>query len=672
MKFFSKKALIFGMTLIITLLFAINTVSANVNAEKHAPIFYFEAEEKCFPVSVEYFLANSDLSEIITEGESIQFYNANDDILSDYQSKFKNNDPLVYPTVYYIITEDSGNQVIQYWMFYAYNEGELNHHEGDWEMVQVVIPSTGSKWVGYSQHHSGQRAPWNLVEKNGDNIKVYVARGSHSNYLRPYSGKVGISADIVGDNGKILKPTDYELKNLDDQDWLDFEGRWGDVGENIDEKISGMLLGTIGPHGPKYRENGNMWDNPVSWGENLPEASSLFFMLEWFVYNAVTLFLLITILVLLLTIFFIYRRHKKYGLGPRICSIFYIDGLNLKSIGNILCFVAVIIAVIGLFSQWYGVSYEIISDNTNGIGVLETEGVQDMFIVDGIKGLQVVIPGENGPTPMMSLLLPFSLFIGIGLAFLFIKAIGINQSRKLGGKYLFKGIRIMIPVFIIFIGIISLGMLIPANLVGEENVDNYGAEIVSSISSKPFGGSKEIVISEDNFTGYFSLDWGLKTGGQMLIFSGIIFIAAGVFLFASNSVFFEPRNPYEQKRKKDKKTPPPPQNQVNQTPPPPPPIDSNTSQLDQTQDPSEYLPPPPPPPPPENQMQQMPPPPPQPVQKETDAPPSPPPPVEQKTKKEKATKIDKPVFCTNCGSKLEEGADFCSECGTKIDTNSKN
>ena len=37
----------------------------------------------------------------------------------------------------------------------------------------------------------------------------------------------------------------------------------------------------------------------------------------------------------------------------------YIDGINLKSIGNILCFISIIIAIIALFNPWYTISMNI-------------------------------------------------------------------------------------------------------------------------------------------------------------------------------------------------------------------------------------------------------------------------------------------------------------------------
>ena len=120
--------------------------------------------------------------------------------------------------------------------------------------------------------------------------------------------------------------------------------------------------------------------------------------------------------------FFIYRRHKKYGLGPRIISIFYINGINLHTIGNILCIVAIVIAFIGLFSPWYHISYNVTGEIA---GSLQTEGVVELIKLDGTNGLQVIRPGTTGPTPMTTLEIPFSLFIAIGFIFLIIATIGI-------------------------------------------------------------------------------------------------------------------------------------------------------------------------------------------------------------------------------------------------------
>lgn len=102
-----------------------------------------------------------------------------------------------------------------------------------------------------------------IVEKNGNHFKLYVSRGSHANYLRPYSGKLGIASDIVGNNGKILAASDYTLIELNSQSWLIFNGLWGEV-----KSVEDFFIGQAGPQGPEYRKDmsgNNMW-NGVSWG----------------------------------------------------------------------------------------------------------------------------------------------------------------------------------------------------------------------------------------------------------------------------------------------------------------------------------------------------------------------------------------------------------------------
>ena len=599
-------------------------------AEKYAPVLYFEKEETCYPVDASYHIDNSYLYEIgetepisnnptasllsTYSGDEHQYYyldnqkgTVNDDgIINDYKGAGYTQ------TVYYKVHLKGGTTVVQYWMFYAFNKGDLNQHEGDWEMVQVVIPGSGSKWVAYSQHHSGQWATWDQVEKDGDHIKVYVARGAHANYLRSYSGKLGIASDIVGDSGKILKSGDYTLVDLDDQDWLDFAGLWGEAGEGgVEEAVSSSVLGRAGPPGPKYREEGKMWDDPVGWGKGIPQANDQMFLAEWFLYNFVTIFIVLTLVSLAIMGFFIYRRHKKYGLGPRVVSILYIDGFNLKSIGNILCVVGIIIAIFGLVNTWYDVSYQF---SGTGVESLETEGWQNLMKIDGLEGIQLTVPGESGPTPVGTLLLPFSLLLAIGLVFLIIASIGIVQSKKLGTKYIWRGIRLFLPIILILIVIMALGSLIPSDTAGE---DLQGAEvndIFSSISSSPIGNQKsfDFTYTEADVTETATLDmkWGLGLGGWLLLFAAIILILSGVLEISAKAQFFQPKTPVgkppKEKRKKSKKKSKAKTGDAQQ-PIPPPPAEPAPSQGD-----------------------------------------------------------SKAGFCPECGAKLEENTEFCPECGTKL------
>jgi len=544
------------------------SVSAST-ADDYAPILYFEGEETCYPVAVDYFLDNKDNKNIsITlkdETDLIDFYDntlgtiKDEGIISDYQNKLKNNDPSIYPTVYYQINTSSGNTYIQYWMFYAFNKGEHNQHEGDWEMVQIVIPNAGEKWVAYSQHYSGQKATWDLVEKDGTNFKVYVARGSHANYLRSYSGKLGISSDVVGENGKIIMPSDYNLVELNSQDWLDFDGYWGEV-----NSVEDFFMGQAGPQGPMFRTDisgsTKMWDG-ISWGSNLMDANDNFFLIEWFLYNFMAILILLVVISVGITFFKIYRRNKKHGLGPRIVSMLYIDGLNLHTIGNILCFVGIIIALIGLFGNWYTVSADINMD------LYPTSGLTDIIKLNGINGAQIFMPSlYDGSIPMGSVAFPFAFVILIGFIFMILATIGINKSRKLGLKYIFKGIRLILMIVSLIVGLMLIGNLTGLGSQNELSSNNFVMGLISEISSSPMGGtySSQNVISE--LSGEISFQWGLGDGAMLLIYGGIILLIAGVLEIIAKKEFFKPKTPYKKEKSKKESAPPPIEELTNEKP----------------------------------------------------------------------------------------------------------
>ena len=532
-------------------------------AEQYAPILYFEQGEMCYPVDVSYHIDNSYLYQftgdeplLIDESPSdlnLSAYVTGDyyldnmlgttddeNIIQDYQNKLST---LGY-RVYCHIHQSGGTTVVQYWMFYAFNKGELNQHEGDWEMVQIVLSGGTPTDVMYSQHHGGQRATWDQVERDGDHIKVYVARGSHANYLRSYSGKFGVASDIVGANGKILESGDYTLELLESQDWLSFAGRWGEF-----DSYDDVFRGKVGPQGPMYRENGVMWNSPIDWGNGLSQADNNIFLFEWFLYNIVIIFLILTAVSISLIVFRIYRRHKKHGLGPRIVSMFYIDGFNIKSIGNILCIVGIIIAVFGLFNLWYVVSINI------NVEDFETAGTVDMIAIDGIDGVKInLLDPSSGPVQLGSLSIPFSLFIGLGLVFLVLATIGISSSKKLGRKYITRGIKLLIPVIIILAVIMALGM-IPFGSVADGNADATVEEILGSISSAPFGGQKTIPVYESGVSGQISFQWGLGLGGQLLLVAAIILLVAGIMEIIAKTSFFKEKTSDKSKKLKPKKSP---------------------------------------------------------------------------------------------------------------------
>lgn len=79
------------------------TASAQIQ-DDYAPILYFEDGETCYPVNVNYFLANVVLSNITIEREIVSYYDASENLLTDYQNKIKSNDPVVAPTVFFNVS----------------------------------------------------------------------------------------------------------------------------------------------------------------------------------------------------------------------------------------------------------------------------------------------------------------------------------------------------------------------------------------------------------------------------------------------------------------------------------------------------------------------------------------------------------------------------------------
>jgi len=543
----------------------IRTVSAADQdlAEKYAPVLYFVNGEKCYPVTVSYSFETCDLYEVgdpnplltspidasMLVNKTLDTYYldnthgtvqvGDNGVENDYQSKMATLGYKVYAHV------DTTSNVIQYWFFYAFNGGDLNRHEGDWEMIQVVLSGEQPTQVMFSQHYAGQTATWNQVEKQGDHVKVYVARGSHANYIKPYSGKIGLASDTVGDNGKVLQPTDYTIEVLANQPWLTFAGRWGWAGANQSAAAEAAILGEAGPNGPQFRENGNMY-KPLVWAGGLQPANDYLFILEWFVYNFVMLFFLVSVLSLLLIVFFVYRRHKKYGLGPQKISLFYIDGMNAKSIGNILCIVAIIVAIIGLFLPWYTVAANV------SIPSYQETGTFNAVSIDGINGIQIRLPDRSGPVPLGTFALPFYLILGIGLVFLVLATIGISQSKKLGKKYILRGIRLLVPFILIFIFIMAIGSLIPqfAPINMKDNTDVFSA--MNAVSAAPFNGQYTVQLSGVD-GGTVHLQWGFGIGIYLLMFAGILLIMAGLIEITAHAKFFEEKETFPILKEKKKK-----------------------------------------------------------------------------------------------------------------------
>jgi hypothetical protein len=135
----------------------------------------------------------------------------------------------------------SGGFDIQYWFFYAYDDGPLNfNHEADWEHITVTADANQNFYsVWYAQHNSGTRYTKAQVSwVNSTHPVVYSAAGTHASY--PAAGSYDVLAfgftDYTYDTGTAYD-TGSNLINvgevkapLNGQSFIKYGGRWGEIG----------------------------------------------------------------------------------------------------------------------------------------------------------------------------------------------------------------------------------------------------------------------------------------------------------------------------------------------------------------------------------------------------------------------------------------------------------
>ena len=185
----------------------------------------------------------------------------------------------------------AGTTVLQYWLFYEHNLWSLpglpfgavwQAHEGDWEVVQIVLDDTQTPVeAAYSQHCTGQRRDWDDVEtaSGTSHPVVYVARGSHANYFTPgvhaipltcypveaqqFFALLGIPPRDVATPGTVLGPGTTAVERVQDQNprWLRFPGTWGEA-QYIAAPPFGVPPTAFGtsPVGPAFQDD---WVDPL-------------------------------------------------------------------------------------------------------------------------------------------------------------------------------------------------------------------------------------------------------------------------------------------------------------------------------------------------------------------------------------------------------------------------
>jgi len=226
------------------------------------------------------------------------------------------------------VVRSAGYVVLQYWMFYAFNDWRsrvygVNDHEADWEQVIVYLAeqpdgSLRPSWVVFSAHDEvgdDLRRRWDdpdLTLIDGDHPVVFAGVGSHSGaYLEgeylttldppafrglvkffrgftrtllPWTrddDQAGVGIPYVdyarGDGLAIGPGQDRQWSPVmigDDTPWVvDYQGLWGDDTED-------PVGGERGPAGPRYERSGQVrhsWGDMVGWsglGKVAPNAEA--------------------------------------------------------------------------------------------------------------------------------------------------------------------------------------------------------------------------------------------------------------------------------------------------------------------------------------------------------------------------------------------------------------
>jgi protease PrsW len=286
------------------------TESDQALLEKYAPVLYFHPAEIFRPQPVEVLVDNARLrkqrafwfdtnimaqvsiSDLFAYRDDSYFLDAwyGDEELSDnknYSFHRYYYETVLQPAVggppmvtYGRLVEDenTGAVVLQYWLFYYYNDW-FNKHEGDWELIQVMLSEDGEPQnVVLSQHHGGTRRVWRDTQiEDGTHPVVFVALGSHANYfwgdeVYPNGQDVGNTRleiiDRTGSFGRVIPavtPLPAANDNLEEADsltgneWLLFGGNWGET----------ATVGDFGgPTGPTQK--GQQWQQPYPWGLDQP------------------------------------------------------------------------------------------------------------------------------------------------------------------------------------------------------------------------------------------------------------------------------------------------------------------------------------------------------------------------------------------------------------------
>ncbi len=172
--------------------------------------------------------------------------------------------PDTRPAVYArAVPSKRGGAWLQYWLFYAGQDQDrgivrTGRHEGDWELAQYRVDTTGRPVEAvYAQHRGGERCGWSAVETRDGHPVVYPAHGSHASYFRPGTrDRLWPDPNDEADGrGPVITPAVVPV-SASAPAWMRFRGRWGHA-----RARSWIPAEQDSPQGPAF-QRGQRWSDP--------------------------------------------------------------------------------------------------------------------------------------------------------------------------------------------------------------------------------------------------------------------------------------------------------------------------------------------------------------------------------------------------------------------------
>ncbi|MFW9870420.1 MAG: PKD domain-containing protein, partial [Candidatus Thorarchaeota archaeon] len=247
-------------------------------AEKFLPQLYIDVLETWHPRDISEFLDNAVLMD---DADNPVIYSPTPENLTDYigpayyldlNDTYHNQDTSTDNLKIYahVFTSYREVIVIQYWFFYLYNDW-INNHEGDWEMIQLILPAQGAQdidalvpmYAGYSWHNHIKKSGWiwgSLTIDSDTHPVVYVGVGGHASRFTPLG--IYLREEM----------SQYSLELITNQGWLRYSGLWGDKSDSIGGSgipgpvfRSGLVLDSLHLIATFGSYRGYMWTDPVFW-----------------------------------------------------------------------------------------------------------------------------------------------------------------------------------------------------------------------------------------------------------------------------------------------------------------------------------------------------------------------------------------------------------------------